>query len=100
MMMGLVSDTVQVAEVLASHFLSVSSDNNYSAEFLSVNRDTPRSDFTSTNSEYYNVPFQMRELNLSLEKTRNTSPGEDSINVSHLKQGSSTMLYTPSLKVF
>ena len=64
----LVSDTARVAEVQGDHFSRDSSDANYSTEFLSANRDTPPLDFSTLNAECYNVPFQLRELNLSLKK--------------------------------
>ena len=43
-------------------------------------------DFHTHNSEYYNIPFTMKELRHALQHTKNSSPGEDTIFAEMVKK--------------
>ena len=74
---------VQPSEVVsqfALHYASVSAQSQYSAETTIFLRDSlARCDFTPNNYENFNLPFTLYELELSLNKCRNTSVGPDSL---------------------
>ena len=83
---NLISNSQEVAEVLAKHFSKISNHSNYDQEFQQVAAQVSLPDFTSANNEYYNQPFKMKELKFALSKTSNSSPGEDSIQADMIKK--------------
>ena len=70
----------EISEILAKTFAEVSSDNNYSAEFLprKIQAEQNMPDFGEVDT-YYNKPFTVKDLNSVLSKTKDTSPGEDGV---------------------
>jgi len=75
-----------ISEILAQTFAKVSSDENYSPEFLEHKQQREQNipDFGTTNATY-NKPFTLDELNNALAKTKDSSPGEDGIHYKMLK---------------
>ena len=90
---GLISDSVCVAETLADYFSKVSNSANYDNDFRVRVGGTPIPEFSSDNSEYYNIPFSGKELSFALSKTNNNSPGEDLIQVDLIKRLPFEMFY-------
>ena len=83
----LVSDPIEVAEVFGRHFSSISSASHYSQEFRTIRENTVIIPPLNRNSESYNVPFSMNELDNAISLSSPTSPGEDEIlysMISHL----------------
>ena len=78
----MISNPKQVAEVLARHFASVSSSAHYSVEFQNIRNSTKIVAPASTNTEAYNILFSLQELENALQKSTETSPGEDEIHYS------------------
>ena len=81
-----IRDPCSVANILAESFSSVSSVSQYSEEFRNI-RSRANVEFPqdSSNSEYYNMPFTVKEMMEALADTSNTAPGEDDIVYEMLK---------------
>lgn len=82
-----ISDRPTVSRLLAEHYSSVSSSENYSANF---NRSRVRQEllplnFHPTNNEPYNEPITMGELIGALRTYQDSAPGEDLITYSMIK---------------
>ena len=76
-----------IAKNLAENFSHVSSSENYPPNFR-MHKDqceTSEIDFNSTNNEYYNAPFTLRELQFQLTRVGNTAPGPDGIYYEMIK---------------
>ena len=83
-----ISDTKGVAELLAKHFASISSAAHYSQEFQAIRSSTVIVPPISSNTESFNLPFSMKEMQNALSSSSLTSPGEDDIRyemLHHLK---------------
>ena len=80
----LVSDAGEVAEAFGRHFANVSSALHYSPAFRSIRNSTVIISPVSSNTEAYNLPFSMEELDNALSLSSPTSPGEDDILYSML----------------
>ena len=80
------STPIEISEAIADAFTQVSSDHNYSTEFLTMKREKERNlpDFGTSNSEY-NRPFSMDEFECAIGKTKETTPGEDSVTYKMIK---------------
>lgn len=80
---GIITDKKELANILANHFYTVSSDINYSREFLRLKSNMEGNvihfNRTSHLLKEYNRPLTLMELEHSLRKCKNTSPGLDSI---------------------
>ena len=78
----LISEPEAVAEVLADHYESVSSSENYSNTFrrIQANSESNRLNFTINSNLSYNAPFTISELNHSLRNCKNSAPGQDKIS--------------------
>ena len=78
------SPVEEIGEKLAEHFEYVSSDRNYSDEFIAIMNiaEQRHLNFTSDNAEAYNLPFTIHELQSAIRSNRITAPGPD--NVSNL----------------
>ena len=76
--------SVEQIEKLAEHFEYISSDRNYSDEFIAIKNiaEQKHLNFTSDNAEAYNLPFTIHELQSAIKSNRITAPGQD--NVSNL----------------
>ena len=71
----------EVTTILGSHFASISSNENYSNEFLIHKNQVENNHifFEEANHTKYNQPFTIHEFNTALNPTANSSPGEDRI---------------------
>ena len=76
----------EISEVLAKTFAGVSSDENYSADFIpkKIQAEQNMPDFGNQNA-YYNKPFTVKDLNNILSKTNDTAPGEDGVTYQMIK---------------
>ena len=84
---SIISDPAEVAEVFGRHFANISSASHYSPHFQNIRENTTIVPPASRNSEAFNLPFSVKELNLALSLSSPTSPGEDEIlysMISHL----------------
>uniref|UniRef100_A0A147BLN2 Putative tick transposon n=1 Tax=Ixodes ricinus TaxID=34613 RepID=A0A147BLN2_IXORI len=83
-----VGSVKDVANVLAQHFHSVSSSNNYSAEFQRFKSRTEGCTIPmfGANSEPYNGPFTMIELKQALDVKKMSAPGPDSLHYAMLQK--------------
>ena len=75
----LISRAEDVAEAFGRHFATVSSALHYSPAFRSIRDSTVIVPLLSTNTEPYNMPFTMKELEHAISLSSPTSPGEDEI---------------------
>lgn len=76
------SSVEAITEKLAETFESISSNENYSSEFLrfkEVEESFPIN-FDSDNDEPYNAPFTIHELTSAINSNRITTPGPDEIS--------------------
>ena len=84
-----VSDPFEVAEIFGQHFANISSASHYSLYFRNIRENTTIVPPASRNSEPYNLPFSINELDHAISLSSPTSPGEDEIiysMISHLPQ--------------
>ena len=84
---NIISDPLEVAEVFGQHFSNISSALHYSPHFRNIRENTTIVPPASRNSEAYNLPFSMEELEYAISLSSPTSPGEDEIlysMISHL----------------
>lgn len=83
-----------IAEQLASHFSSVSSQDNIplQSRLLKDELEAQPLSFCGGESEPYNVPFTLIELEHALKSTSDTAPGPDRIPYAFLKHLPSTYL--------
>ena len=84
-----------IVDELAAHFVSVSSSNHYSSTFqlTKVKEESKVLDFSTTCSNYCNLPFTPSELQSSHSCAHNTAPGPDQIHNSMLKSLPATALH-------
>ena len=75
----LFSDAGDVAETFGRHFSNISSALHYSPAFRNIRNNTTVVPPVSSNSESYNLPFTMKELDHAISLSSPTSPGEDEI---------------------
>ena len=75
----LISDAGEVAEAFGKHFANISSALHYSPAFRNIRNSTTVIPPVSFNTEAYNLPFTMAELDLAISLSSPTSPGEDEI---------------------
>ena len=75
----LLSDAGDVAETFGRHFSNISSALHYSPAFRNIRNNTTVVPPVSSNSESYNLPFTMEELDHAISLSSPTSPGEDEI---------------------
>ena len=71
----------EVSSTLGNFFSSISSNNNYSAEFQNFKnmQESQPIFFEEANNLIYNRPFTIEEFKAVLEPSKNSSPGEDGI---------------------
>ena len=84
---SMVTDHVEVANLLGSHFSNISSNSNYDENFnrLRLIAENTPINFISNNQEEHNTRITMTELECSLKKCSDTAPGEDEITYQMLK---------------
>ena len=79
---NLMTDPLQVANMLATHFESVSSGTNYSPNFLQVKAraESHQLDFSTDNALPCNSPITIKEVVGTLKQCRRTAAGKDGIS--------------------
>ena len=90
-----ISDPKQVADILGQHFSNICSASQYLPEFQETRSNTINIPRHSNNTESYNLPFSMEELENSISNSSPTSPGEDDIRyemLSNLPECSKTFV--------
>jgi len=77
----------EIANKLGNSFSVVSSNNNYTEQFLEHKNNVEQLpvDFSSEQNEIYNRPFTMSELQQCMSRSRNTAPGHDGIHYLMIK---------------
>ena len=77
----------EIANILAKTFRDTSSPDNYFNQFRVIKDNTEARpvDFSYKNKEYYNSPFSIHELEMSLSRTKNSAPGPDGIHYQMIK---------------
>ena len=77
-----------IVNCLGSVFASISNYDNHSQKFQQIRNIAEQQslDFSSDNTEAYNKPFSIVELNDALATCPDTSPGPDAINFRMLKE--------------
>ena len=80
---GIKSEPLEVTNTFAEHFESVSSSNIYSSG-VHQNLESMSNllDFSSSETEFYNVPFTLKELEVSLARCNKSAPGPDGLDYS------------------
>ena len=65
----------EIANKLADKFSAVSSNNNYTNDFMihETRIETQQINFSSDSTEIYNRPFKVEELEYCLSNTKNTA---------------------------
>ena len=78
----------EIAEKLAHTFSQTSSNENYSEKFLRYKNviEETKINFHSDNSESYNRPFTLEELQYSITRTKDTTPESDEVHYQMLKK--------------
>ncbi|VDI79300.1 Hypothetical predicted protein [Mytilus galloprovincialis] len=90
--------TKEKANILAEAFANVSSSSNYSEEFISHKEHIESKEaenlkqYFSENSQSYNEPFTLNELQDAIADTSDTSPGKDKVTYSMFKSFSNKSL--------
>ena len=79
-----------ISNTLADAFLKNSSSENYTQKFKNIKQQKEK--FSSDNSETYNQPFSLSELEDALSKAHDSSPGPDDIHYQFLKHLPDTSL--------
>ncbi|KAI5750160.1 hypothetical protein M8J76_013272 [Diaphorina citri] len=84
----LLYDSQSIANTLGAQFASVSSDANYSADFLSFKAASESSpiDFDYSKTDEFNCPFSYKEMMNSLLSCGSKAAGPDGISFLMLKQ--------------
>ena len=70
---------MDVAELLGQYFASISSSDHYTSKFQQIRESTTIVPLYTTNSESYNLPFSMEEMESTIHNSSPTSLGEDVI---------------------
>ena len=88
--------TKDISNALGGNFQKHSSSSNYSQQFqdIKVEKERENLNFQSQNSEKYNLPFKLSELQNSLDKSHDTTAGPDDIHYQILKHLPSDALET------
>ncbi|VDI82655.1 Hypothetical predicted protein [Mytilus galloprovincialis] len=90
--------TKEKANILAEAFANVSSSSNYSEAFISHKEHIESIEaenlkhYFSENSQSYNEPFTLNELQDAIADTSDTSPGKDKVTYSMFKSFSNKSL--------
>ena len=81
------TDRESIVEVLADEFSYNSSSAHYSSKFQKYQKkqEKKKLSFTSDNTESYNAPFTLLELQLSLKNSHDTAVGPDEVHYQFLK---------------
>ena len=84
---GKIANRVQIANMLGAAIEKSSSSENYSKEFQSIKaqKEKQKINFKTNRNLRYNKKFTTRDLNWSLKKSNNSSPGPDQIHYEILR---------------
>ncbi|XP_067676368.1 uncharacterized protein [Haliotis asinina] len=74
------------ASILATHFASVSSSNNFSEEFTKSEKPPQRPKQPPGEQHAYNQCFSVEEFRTAIHHKKGTSPGEDMVSYEMLKR--------------
>ena len=90
------SKAAEITEKFAQTFYKVSSNENYTQEFMNHKTvvEQEEIDFESNNSKTYNMPFTNKELEQNLSRTKNTAPGRDGITIKYSRKRHPKSSYT------
>lgn len=90
----LITDPEQVANILASHFESVSSNNSYSQQFLLIKQTSELNElnFSTKTDLMYNSPITLREVKGVLKQCKKTAPGQDQITCEMIRNSNANSL--------
>lgn len=88
-----ISDPGELVKIFVNYFASISSDDNYSWDFLlhKIEVELEPLHFPD-GDDSYNRPFTLQELRSALEACEDTSPGADGIHYAMLKNMSDLQL--------
>ena len=83
-----ITDITDITNLLGKTFADASSTKHYTTNFLQVKTraESKPLSFSSDNSEVYNLPLTVTELNDALHNVNESSPGPDNIHYQFLKQ--------------
>ena len=84
---NLITNKTDIINRLGSTFEKNSSSANYSKEFQNVKRAAEEKplDFTTRDKKFYNKKFRLRDLKRAIKRSKDTSPGPDSVHYKLLK---------------
>lgn len=99
------SSSSEICNKLAVTFSNISKISNYSSEFQNIKMQAEISspNFASPNTEPYNQPFNLHELQYALSRTKNTTAGPDNVNynmIKHLPENGHIFLLAVMNKIF
>lgn len=91
---NIITNPTEVSNILAGHFASVSSDDNYTETFRRYRRTQEERIVNFNTNQYrsYNEQITANEIKYALSNANETSPGEDGITYSMIKHAHGTML--------
>ena len=82
-----ITDELQIAELMASHYETISSNNSYNMKFQRYRRTHEQPiNFSTKESIPYNSPITILELERMLATCTNTAVGEDKITYSMIRR--------------
>jgi hypothetical protein len=84
---NLITNKMEILEILADSFANISSDIGYSSDFLVYKSEMESNplNIPEDQNNYYNSPFTLEELNNALNESKGSSPGPDDIHYDMLK---------------
>ena len=86
-----ITDEAELAEIMASHYEKISSNESYSTKFQRIRRRNESVlDFRSVDEEDYNCPITTLELRRNLSLCANTAAGEDKITYNMIRNSHET----------
>ena len=88
----LVADRGRVADILASHYSSISSNNSYDERFQRIRQNEERKllNFNTQEELPYNCTISLLEFDRMLSAAGKSSPGEDNISYNMIKKSHPT----------
>lgn len=87
-------DHKNISNCLANTFETISSDSNYSPQFLEIKKETEKNpiEIAPDNNNPINLKFTIEELNTAINKIkRNSAPGPDNIPFEFIHQAPQTL---------
>ena len=97
----MITDKKAISNLLASTIEKTSSSNNKSTAFIKLKNEKEKHpcNFSSDNTEDYNLPFDLNELKTALLSCNDSAPGQDGIHYQLLKHLPESCLKTV-LKIY